>query len=88
LEVPRRKAILIGLGLDNKDGEVRITRGDNFHLLGGSEETHEAMQDKCIRFNEKLRACGKRMGELAHHEFLEIAAECEMNVPMPPRKRS
>jgi len=76
----------MGLGLDNDDGEIRVTRGDNFHLLGGSEETHEAMQDKCIRFNEKLQACGKEMGELARQEFLEIAAECEMNVA-PPQKR-
>ncbi len=83
LEVPRRKATLIGFGLDNEDGEVRVTRGDNFHLLGGSEETHEVMQDKCIHFNEKLQARGKQMHELARDEFLDIAAECEMNVPNP-----
>lgn len=87
MEVPRRKATLVGLGLDNHDGEVRVTRGDNFHLLGGSEETHEAMQDKCIRFNEKLQARGKQMGELACQEFLDIAAECEMTVPMPRKEQ-
>lgn len=88
MEVPRRKPMLVGLGLDNDDGEVRVTRGENFHLLGGSEETHEAMQDKCIRFNERLQARGKQMAELARQEFLDIAAECEMNVATPRKERS
>jgi len=80
--------MLVGLDLDNDDGEVRVTRGENFHLLGGSEETHEAMQDKCIRFNERLQARGKQMAELARQEFLDIAAECEMNVATPRKERS
>jgi len=88
LEVPQRRATLVGLGLDNKDGEVRVTRGENFHLLGGSEETHEVMQDKCIRFNERLQARGKQMAELAREEFLDIAAECEIHITMPPREQS
>jgi len=88
LEVPRRRAKLVGLGLDNNDGEVRVTRGENFHLLGGSEETHEVMQDKCIRFNERLQARGKQMDELVREEFLDIAAECEMNIAMPPKEQS
>lgn len=87
LEAPRSKAMLLGLGLDNYDGHTRVTRGENFHLLGGSQETHEVMQDKCIRFNEKLQARGKHMGELARQEFLDIAAECEMAVATPrPRQ--
>ena len=83
LEASRSKAILLGLGLDNQDGHSRITRGENFHLFGGSQETHEVMQDKCIRFNEKLQARGKHMGELARQEFLDIAAECEMVLATP-----
>ncbi len=30
-------AMLLGVGLDNRDGHQRITRGDNFCLVGGSE---------------------------------------------------
>ena len=88
LEVPRRRATLVGFGLDNNDGEVRVTRSENFHLLGGSKETHEVMQDKCIRFNERLQARGKQMAELAREEFLDIAAECEINIAMPPKDQS
>jgi len=75
------KALLLGLGLDNEDGHVRITRGKNFRLFGGSAQTHELMQEKCIKFNEKLDARGKSLEELSKEEFLELASECEMNVP-------
>lgn len=76
----RRKAKLLGLGLDNHDGQVRITRGKNFVLCGGSKETHQSMQDKCIQLNEKLDQRGKELGDLGRQEFLELAAECQMNV--------
>ena len=79
--------MLLGVGLDNEDGQTRITRGKNFHLLGGSAETHECMQEKCIKFNEKLQDRGKDLSELEGKEFLDIAAECKMNVvvPKPPQ---
>ena len=31
------RARLLGLGLDCDDGHTRVTRGENYHLLGGSE---------------------------------------------------
>lgn len=76
----RRKAKLLGVGLDNDDEDVRVTRGKNFELHGGSQETHESMQEKCIKLNEKLDAKGKELGDLERGEFLDLAAECEMNV--------
>lgn len=88
----QRKAKLIGLGLDNDDGEIRITKGENFHLMGGSEETHQCMQEKCVKFNEKLTAKGKQLGELEQKELLDLASECKMNVlPLdrrPEQKRT
>ena len=80
---PKKKAILFGLGLDNEDGHIRATRGENFQLLGGSHETHQSMQEKCMKFNEKLKDRGRRLEELPQEEFLELAAECEMNVSKP-----
>ena len=44
----------VGLGLDNKDDHQRITNCEHFYLVGGSEETHERMQDTAIRFSESL----------------------------------
>lgn len=79
----KKKAILLGLGLDNDDGHLRATRGENFRLFGGSHETHGAMQEKCIKFNEKLKDRGKALEQLHRDEFLELAAECQMNVADP-----
>jgi hypothetical protein len=78
-----RKAKLLGLGLDAKDGHVRVTRAENFHLVGGSEETHERMQEQCIRFNEKLTQRGKRLENLERQELRELAGECQMNLLLP-----
>jgi hypothetical protein len=69
---PRRKAWLLGVGLDS-DGHKRLTTGPNFLLAGGSEETHEVMTEKAIKINEKLAAKGKQLEEVSHDEFDEIA---------------
>jgi hypothetical protein len=62
---PRRKAVMVGLGLDS-DGHKRLTTGPNFILAGGTEETHDVMTEKAIKINEKLAAKGKQLDEIAH----------------------
>ena len=47
----------------------------------GTSETHGEMQEQCIRFDEKIKQRGKELGELDRQEFLDIALECDMNVP-------
>ena len=65
------RAILFGLGLDY-DGHKRITRGDNFLLVGGSEETHGKMTDTTLAFNQELDKRVKTLEELTPEEFHEI----------------
>ncbi|MDP3791363.1 MAG: hypothetical protein Q8R38_04920 [Candidatus Omnitrophota bacterium] len=67
------KKILLGMGLDCKDGHVRVTKGKNFTLFGGSKETHEMMQEKAIKFNEHLGKRHKSLEELSEKEFRDIA---------------
>lgn len=76
----RKKGKLLGVGLDNADGHVRLTRGKNFHLVGGSADTHQQMQEKCVKFNEKLDAKGKQIEDLEEHEFVDLAEACEMKL--------
>jgi hypothetical protein len=71
------------VGLDRDDEMVRVTRGTNFHLIGGSHDTHRSMQEKCLQFNDKLSARGKELEDLERQEFLDLAAECRMNVVRP-----
>ncbi|HXR46554.1 MAG TPA: hypothetical protein VN784_03865 [Candidatus Limnocylindrales bacterium] len=70
----KRKAVILGLGLDS-DGHKRITTGDNFALVGGTEETHERMTEKAVKINEKLKARGKQLEEVTREEFDDIAQE-------------
>jgi hypothetical protein len=62
----------LGLGLDNEDEHKRITRGENFVLIGGSSETHERMQDTAIYFNEALEKRGKTIQETSKEEALDL----------------
>ena len=55
----RKKSHLLGLGLDS-DGEKRITQAERFTLVGGTEETHEAMTETVIKTFEDLK---RRMAE-------------------------
>ena len=68
-------AMLLGLGLDNQDGHQRITQGDNFCLVGGSEETHDRMTETAVKFNEKLSKRGKSLQELSKDEFVDLIHE-------------
>jgi hypothetical protein len=74
----RRKAVMLGLGLDS-DGHKRLTTGPNFVLLGGSEETHATMTEKVIKINEKLAAKGKQLENVSHEEMDDIAQSVGLN---------
>jgi hypothetical protein len=40
---------LLGLSLDATDQHKRVTHGEGFSLVGGSEETHERMTETVIK---------------------------------------
>lgn len=63
---------LLGIGLDNEDGHKRITRGEEFVLVGGSQETHERMQDVAIRVTESLKDRGKRLQDASPQEVVDL----------------
>ena len=73
----KQKAILMGVGLDNKDGHTRVTKGDNFVMMGGSEETHERMTETAIKVNEKLSAKGKVLEEVSPKELIDIIHDAQ-----------
>lgn len=68
----RRKAHLLGIGLDNDDGHKRITRAEDFSLVGGSAETHEKMTETAIKTFEELKQRGKTIHEVEPKELAEI----------------
>jgi len=66
---------ILGIGLDNEDGHTRITKGDDFFLVGGSQETHEKMQDFTIRLTEQLKKRGKRIANTPIRELRDIVGD-------------
>lgn len=81
------KKVLLGLGFDCKDGHVRITKGKNFRLYGGSKETHRFMQEKAIKFNEQLDKKSKTLDNLTKTEFYDIARKIGLQVPKQPEDK-
>jgi len=63
---------MLGIGLDS-DGHKRITKGENFALVGGTKETHEVMTETAVKINEKIASRGKRLEEVSREEFDDIA---------------
>jgi len=77
-KTPRRrkpakaKAHLLGLGLDNLDGHKRITKADQFTILGGSAETHERMTETVVKTFETLKSRRKHLHTVEPNELAEI----------------
>jgi len=75
-EKDEKFAMFLGVGFDGADGHYRRTTGEDFLLVGGSERTHEVMQDKVISLNEELRRRGKRLKDVEGPEqFRDIASD-------------
>lgn len=83
----KRRAAILGVGLDS-DGHKRITTGENFALFGGTQETHEAMTEKAIKINEKLKARGKQLETVTREEFDDIVHEVGLKKFNPRRPKS
>jgi hypothetical protein len=70
-----KSAALLGLAFDNDDGETRLTRGKNFFLLGGTQQSHAVMQETAIKINEHLDRRGKRLEDASVDELRDICRE-------------
>ena len=72
---PRKSAALVGVAFDSKDGHTRLTRGENFFLVGGSHQTHAVMQETAVKINEHLDRRGKRLEDASVSELRDICRE-------------
>jgi hypothetical protein len=69
------KAAMLGLAFDAQDDQKRITRGTNFLLAGGSQETHGMLQETAIKINEHLDRQGKQLQDVSPGEFRDIVED-------------
>jgi len=63
---------LLGLAFDATDGHKRLTRGHNFLLAGGSEQTHVLMRDTILRLNKRLVDRGQRLADVSVEELRDL----------------
>jgi hypothetical protein len=73
----RRIAGLLGLAFDAEDGHKRITRGNNFLLAGGSEDTHVLMRETIIKVNEQLDARGLDLADVSPDELRDMLNDAQ-----------
>lgn len=64
---------LLGLAFDAEDGHKRITRGKNFLLAGGSEETHLLMRQTIVRVDER----GQHLADVSVDELRNLIDEVQ-----------
>ncbi len=70
------KMHLLGLGMDD-DGHRRITKSEQYTLLGGSKETHEMLQETAAKIEEKAKKRGKQIEELDARDCRDIMEELD-----------
>lgn len=72
---PHGQAHLLGLGLDHADGHKRLTRAEEFTIVGGSAETHERMTETLVKTFEDLGQRGRRLAEVERAELADLLAK-------------
>lgn len=81
-----KKKALLGVGLDKDQGEpqTRLTRGKNFTLLGGSEETHAVMKETAVKVNERLDRKGMSLEEVSSAELRDMILDINDRIGRKP----
>jgi hypothetical protein len=69
---PKNSVHLIGVGLDNEDNHKRLTRSEQFSIIGGSKQTHEMMTETLIKTMEDVKKRGKRLETIEHKELSDL----------------
>jgi len=76
----RRRARLVGVGLDHGDGHTRFTCGHGFRLLYGSAATHAKMEAKALEFMRRVREQGLSMDRITREECCRIAEQIGLHL--------
>ncbi|MGD9128099.1 MAG: hypothetical protein PVH19_12040 [Planctomycetia bacterium] len=84
---PKDDAGLLGVGFDANDGQVRLTRGENYALVGGSEHTHTVMQETAVKINEHTKRTGKRLKDVSGNELRDICEKVRDELGPPPESK-
>jgi len=67
------KRELVGFGLNTEDGHLRLTKGENFFVHGGSQSTHSSIREKIQKFNLLLEERGTDLNNASEEDIAEVA---------------
>lgn len=67
-----KRAHLLGVGLDNEDGHKRITKAEQFSIVGGSKETHDRMTETVVKTFEDIKKAGKTLETVETQRLAEL----------------
>ncbi len=88
---PARRT-LVGFGLDgaglgpaSRDGETRVTQGDDYVLMGGAAPLHSQMQDLAETMAQACRDEGTTLGQAPKELIEEILSEMAADDGPPQR---
>ena len=75
----RKKIIrLLGVGFDAEDGHLRITKGKNYDVLMGSDESHEYLQQFIQKIEDEFTARNLSLDDLSPEEFREFVENIKL----------
>jgi len=63
---------LLGVGFDHKDGQIRITKADDYKVIMGSHDSHQALQKICFKIKKEITASGRILSDYTPEEFMEL----------------
>ncbi len=73
-----QRAHLLGIGLDNDDGHKRITKAEEFSIVGGSQNTHDRMTETIVKTFEDMKTKGKSLGSIEPEQLSDLI---QKNIP-------
>ena len=80
VDPPPKSSALLGVAFDNADGHTRLTRGKNFVLVGGCQETHAVMQEAAVKINEQLDKRSMRLEDVPVGELRNICRDVVQSI--------
>jgi len=66
---------LLGVGFDHQDEEIRITQAEDYKVIMGSRESHQALQNVCGKINQVIKESGRVLSDYTPKEFMELMQE-------------
>ena len=66
---------LLGVGFDCKDEHVRITQAENYNVIMGSGESHQALREICDHIDKYIKNSGRVLSDYTPEDFMELMQE-------------